>query len=123
MKAIQMHGYGGVAQLRYEDVPAPVAGPGEVLVKVAATSVNPIDWKIRRGDLQGMMTLQFPVIPGRDVAGEVVVVGAGVSNFKPGQKVMAVANRTYAEFVAVPSAAVALVPDGLDLGKLEPCRL
>jgi len=115
MKAIQMHGYGGVAQLRYEEVPAPAAGPGEVLVKVAATSVNPIDWKIRRGDLQGMMTLQFPLIPGRDVAGEVVAVGAGVSNFKPGQKVMAVANRTYAEFVAVPSAAVALVPDGLDL--------
>ena len=78
MKAIQMHGYGGVDQLRYEDVPAPTAGPGEVLVKVAATSVNPIDWKIRRGNSKGMLTLQFPVIPGRDVAGEVVAVGAGV---------------------------------------------
>src|SRR5580700_3781754 len=78
MKAIQMHGYGGVDQLRYEDVPAPTAGPGEVLVKVAATSVNPIDWKIRRGNLKGLLTLQFPVIPGRDVAGEVVAVGAGV---------------------------------------------
>jgi|SRR5579872_507630 len=115
MKAAQMHGYGGVDQLRYEDVPAPTAGPGEVLVKVAATSVNPIDWKIRRGDLKGMMTLQFPVILGRDVAGEVVAVGPGVSNFKPGQKVIAVANRTYAEFVAVPSTALTLVPDGLDL--------
>ena len=116
MKAIQMHGYGGVDQLRYEDVPAPTAGPGEVLVKVAATSVNPIDWKIRRGD-KGTAILQFPVIPGRDVAGEVVAVGAGVSNFKPGQKVMALVNRTYAEFVAVPRAALTLVPDGLDLAQ------
>jgi NADPH:quinone reductase-like Zn-dependent oxidoreductase len=114
MKAIQMHGYGGVDQLRYEDVPAPTAGPGEVLVRVAATSVNPIDWKIRRGNLKGM-TLQFPVIPGRDVAGEVVAVGAGVSNFKPGQKVMALTNHTYAELVVVPSAALATVPDGLEL--------
>ena len=62
-----------------------------------------------------MLTLQFPVIPGRDVAGEVVAVGAGVSNFKPGQKVMALANHTYAELVVVPSAELATVPDGLDL--------
>jgi NADPH:quinone reductase-like Zn-dependent oxidoreductase len=49
MKAVQMHGYGGVGQLRYEEVPTPVPGPNEVLVKLAATSVNPIDWKIRGG--------------------------------------------------------------------------
>lgn len=115
MKAIQMNGYGDVDQLRYEDVPTPIAGTGEVLVRLAATSVNPIDWKIRRGDLKAILTLQFPMIPGRDVAGEVVEVGAKVSNFKPGQKVMALANRTYAEFVAVPSAALAEVPNGLDL--------
>jgi NADPH:quinone reductase-like Zn-dependent oxidoreductase len=115
MKAIQMHGYGGVDQIRYEDVPTPTAGPGEVLVKIAATSVNPIDWKIRRGNMRGMMTLEFPVIPGRDVAGEVVAVGAGVSNFKPGQKVMALAVHTYAELVVVPSASLATVPDGLEL--------
>jgi len=115
MKAIQMHGYGGVDQLRYEDVPTPTAGPGEVLVKVAATSVNPIDWKIRRGDRKGTATLQFPFIPGRDLAGEVVAVGGGVSNFKPGQKVMALTNHTYAEFVVVPSAELAVVPNGLEL--------
>jgi len=109
-----MHGYGGVDQLRYEDVPAPTAGLGEVLVKVAATSVNPIDWKIRRGNLKGMMTLQFPVVLGRDVAGEVVAVGTGVSNFKPGQRVMALTNHTYAELVVVLSAALATVPDGLE---------
>jgi NADPH:quinone reductase-like Zn-dependent oxidoreductase len=115
VKAVQMHGYGGVDQLRYEDVPAPTAGPGEVLVKVAATSVNPIDWKIRRGNLKAVLTLQFPLIPGRDVAGEVLAVGAGVPNFKLGQRVIALTNRTYAELVAVPSAALATVPDGLEL--------
>jgi NADPH:quinone reductase-like Zn-dependent oxidoreductase len=115
MKAVQMHGYGGVDQLRYEDVPAPMAGPGEVLVKVAATSVNPIDWKIRRGNMKAVLTLQFPVIPGRDVAGEVLAVGAGVSDFKLGQRVIALTNHTYAELVAVPSAVLAALPDGLDL--------
>ena len=83
IKAIQMHGYGGVDQLRYEDALSPTVGPGEVLVKIAATSVNPIDWKTRRGNMRGMMTLQFPVIPGRDVAGEVVAVGADVKQPVP----------------------------------------
>jgi NADPH:quinone reductase-like Zn-dependent oxidoreductase len=115
MKAIQMHAYGGVDQLRYEDVPAPTAGPGEVLVKIVATSVNPIDWKIRRGNLKGMLILQFPVIPGRDVAGEVVAVGAGVSNFKPGDKVMALTNHTYAELAVIPGVALATIPEGLEL--------
>ena len=50
MKAAEMHGYGGLDQLRYEEVPTPIPGANEVLVKVAATSVSPIDWKIRRGD-------------------------------------------------------------------------
>jgi NADPH:quinone reductase-like Zn-dependent oxidoreductase len=68
MKAIRMHGYGGVDQLRYEDVATPTAGAREVLVKVAATSVNPIDWKIRSGVAKGWLSLQFPYITGRDVA-------------------------------------------------------
>ena len=76
MKAIVMHGYRAVDQLRYEEVPTPKPGPDEVLVKVAATSVNPIDSKIRRGDLRSVMPLQFPVIPGRDVPGEIVEIGA-----------------------------------------------
>jgi NADPH:quinone reductase-like Zn-dependent oxidoreductase len=114
MKAVQMHGYGGVDQLRYEEVPMPAPAPSEVLVKLAATSVNPIDWKIRRGDRKAT-TAQFPMILGRDVAGEITAVAAGVSGFKVGQKVLALGNRTYAEFVAVPSAALALVPEGLDI--------
>lgn len=62
-----------------------------MLVKLAATSVNPIDWKIRRGDRKATMALQFPVIPGRDVAGEVSALGNAVAGFQPGQKVMALA--------------------------------
>lgn len=115
MKAIQMHGYGGVDQLRYEDVPTPKPGPDEVLVKVAGTSVNPIDWKIRRGDLKDAMRLLFPAILGRDVAGEIVELGANVSKWKRGQKVMGVVNRSYAEFLSASSDVLALVPDGLDL--------
>lgn len=115
MKAIEMHGYGDVDQLRYEEVQTPKPAADEVLVKLTATSVNPIDFKIRRGDLKGRMSLQFPVIPGRDIAGEVVEVGSNVSNFKPGQKVMGLVNRTYAEFVNAPSAALTAVPEGLDL--------
>jgi NADPH:quinone reductase-like Zn-dependent oxidoreductase len=115
MKAIQMHGYGGVEQLRYEEVPTPIPGPNEVLVKLAATSINPIDWKIRRGDRKATMTPQFPVMLGRDVAGEVSVAGAAAATFRVGQKVMALGNRTYAEFVTVPSAVLAPVPEGLDI--------
>src|ERR1039457_4716672 len=79
------------------------------------TSVNPIDWKIRRGDRKASMALQFPVILGRDVAGEISAAAAGASDFKLGQKVMALADRTYAEFVAVPIAVLAPVPEGLDI--------
>ena len=99
MKAVQMYGYGGVDQLRYEDVPTPKPGPDEVLLQVAATSVNPIDWKIRRGDLKDAMPLQFPLVLGREVAGEIVETGVNASKWKRGQKVMGVVNRSYAEFL------------------------
>ena len=115
MKAVEMHGYGGLDQLCYEEVPTPIPGANEVLVKLAATSVNPIDWKIRRGDWKATITLQFPVILGRDVAGEVSAVAAGASDFKLRQKVMALGYHTYAEFVAVPSEALVPVPEGLDI--------
>jgi len=111
MKAVQLHGYGGVDQLRYEDVPDPKPGPGEVLVRVAATSVNPIDWKIRAGYLKDRMPLQFPVILGRDVAGE---IAEDAGRWRKGQKVLGLANRTYAELVNVPADVLASLPDGLE---------
>jgi NADPH:quinone reductase-like Zn-dependent oxidoreductase len=114
MKAVRMYGYGGIDQLRYEDVPDPKPGPDEVLIKVFATSVNPIDWKIRRGDLKDVMPLHFPVILGRDVAGEVVETGTNVSTLKPGQRVMGLVNHSYAELLTTTSNVLTRIPGGMD---------
>jgi NADPH:quinone reductase-like Zn-dependent oxidoreductase len=81
MKAVLLKAYGGVDQLSYEEVPDPKPTAGEVLVKVSATSLNPIDWKIRAGYLKDRMPLQLPAILGRDVAGVVVAVGPDVTRF------------------------------------------
>ena len=75
MKAVLLHGYGGVDQLVYEEVPIPDTGTGEVLVKLISTSINPIDYKVRRGDMKNIMPLQLPAILGWDLAGQVVAVG------------------------------------------------
>jgi NADPH:quinone reductase-like Zn-dependent oxidoreductase len=114
MKAVQLHGYGDVDQLHYEDVPTPEPGTGEVLVRVFATSVNPIDWKLRQGHLKEQIPLLFPVILGRDVSGEVVAVGAGVSNPKVGDQVMGLVNRSYAEYLTAKADVLALLPEGLN---------
>lgn len=114
MKAVLLHGYGGVDQLSYEDVPDPKPQAGEALIKVAATSVNPIDWKIRRGDMKDAMPIKFPVILGRDLAGTVAEdVKSGV--FKTGDRVMGLVHQAYAEFLVAKSEVLALVPDGMDL--------
>ncbi len=115
MKAVRLHGYGGVDQLRYEDVPRPEPGPDEVLVKVAATSVNPIDFKIRSGAAKDRMPVEFPAILGRDVAGTVIKAGANVRNLKPGQKAMGLVKSSYAEYLTAPADHLTVVPDGLEL--------
>ena len=69
MKAVVLHEYGGPDKLKYEDVPDPVASEGQVLVRIAATSVNPIDYKMRSGAAKDRFPLEFPAILGRDVAG------------------------------------------------------
>jgi NADPH:quinone reductase-like Zn-dependent oxidoreductase len=114
MKAILLHGYGSVDQLVYEEVPIPLAGAGEVLVKMASTSVNPIDYKIRRGDMQDIMPLQLPFIPGYDLAGQVVALGEGVTSVKLDAMVMGVAEHTYAEYVVCKAEVLAPIPAGLD---------
>ena len=86
MKAVLLHAYGGVDQLRYEDVPTPEPGPAKCWARVAATSMNPVDWKIRSGAAKDRMPVQFPAILGRDVAGTVVKAGMNVRNPEPGQK-------------------------------------
>jgi NADPH:quinone reductase-like Zn-dependent oxidoreductase len=114
MKAILLHGYGSVDQLVYEEVPIPLAGPGEVLLKMASTSVNPIDYKIRRGDMKDIMPLQLPFIPGYDLAGQVVALGEGVTSVKLDALVMGVAEHTYAEYVVCKAEILAPIPLGLD---------
>jgi NADPH:quinone reductase-like Zn-dependent oxidoreductase len=114
MKAVLLHGYGSVDQLVYEEVPIPLAGAGEVLVKMASTSVNPIDYKIRRGDMQEIMPLQLPFIPGYDLAGQVVALGEGVTSVKLDALVMGVAEHTYSEYVVCKAEVLAPIPAGLD---------
>jgi len=117
MKAVVLHEYGGPDKLKYEDVPDPVANEGQVLVRMAATSVNPIDYKMRSGAAKGRFPLEFPAILGRDIAGIVRELGPGVTQFKPGDKVMGVGSKTYAELTVVEAKDLALVPDKLDLVK------
>lgn len=119
MNAVLLHQYGAAEQLTCEAVPEPVAGPGEILVQVAAAAVNPVDSKARRGVLSLFMPLRFPARLGGDVAGTVVAVGDGVTDFGVGDRVMGMINPfadgAYAERVAAPAAAFARVPDDLDL--------
>jgi NADPH:quinone reductase-like Zn-dependent oxidoreductase len=115
MKAIVVHQYGGPEVLKFEEYPDPVPGPGEVLVQVAATSVNPIDYKRRAGLTKDFYPLRFPGLIGVDMAGTVVKVGPGVEGFSVGDQVFAMADNTYAQLCVVKAAALAKVPEGLDL--------
>lgn len=87
MRAARFHEYGGTEVLVVEDAPEPHAGAGEVRVRVAAASVNPIDWKVRAGYLKDAMPVTFPAIPGRDAAGVVDEVGEGVTGVQVGDRV------------------------------------
>ena len=115
MKAVVVHEYGGPEVLKFEDYPDPVPGPGEVLVRVAATSVNPIDYKRRAGLTKDFYPLHFPGLIGVDIAGTVVKIGPGVEGFSVGDQVFAIADNTYAELCVVKAAILAKIPKGLDL--------
>ena len=115
MKAIVVHQYGGPEVLKFEDYPDPVPGPGEVLIRVAAASVNPIDYKRRAGLTKDSYPLHFPGLIGVDVAGTVVGTGPAVEGFSIGDRVFAMADNTYAELCVVNAAVLAKVPEGLDL--------
>ena len=115
MKAIVVHQYGGPEVLKYEEYPDPVAGPGEVLVRVAAAGVNPIDCKRRAGLTKDFYPMKFPSLIGVDMAGTVVNVGPGVVNFAAGDRVFAMVDNAYAELCVAKAGVLAKVPEGLDL--------
>jgi len=118
MKAVRFHSYGGPEVLIYEDAPKPEPAAGEVLVKVHATSVNPIDWKIRAGHMKSFRDYPLPFILGWDVSGVVESVGSGVTAFKPGDEVYGFPdssrNGAYAEYIAVEQTKLARKPGNLD---------
>jgi NADPH:quinone reductase-like Zn-dependent oxidoreductase len=116
LKAVVLHEYGGPEKLKFEDtVPEPQISGSTVLIAAAAASVNPIDWKLRSGLMQKNYPLSLPAILGRDVSGIVRAVGANVKHFKPGDRVLALSNKTYAELVAVDDSDVTHLPDGVNL--------
>ena len=114
MKAAVLHEYGPPSNLKYEDFPDPKPGEGEVLVRVSAASINPVDLKMRSGAAKDRFPVEFPAVLGRDVAGVVREVGEGVTDFIAGDRVMALAWHTYAELCIAKASELAKIPDGVE---------
>jgi len=118
MLAVRMHRYGGPDVLFYEEVPRPRPEEGELLVRVEAAAVNPVDWKIREGYLREMLHHSLPLIMGWDVSGVVAATGPGVSRFRVGDEVFSrpdiMRHGTYAEYVVIRETEVALKPKSID---------
>lgn len=115
MRAVLLTDYGDVDKLELRDVPEPKAGPGELKVRVAGASVNPIDWKLRSGAAKGRMPLTLPAILGRDASGEVVEVGAQGTAFRVGDRVLGLVMGAYAEYVVAKDEAWAPLPASMDI--------
>lgn len=119
MYAIAMDDFGGRDQLKGREMPDPAAGPGEVVIRIRAAGVNPVDCKIRKGLLQTRLPHQFPIIPGWDAAGEILETGEGACRFRPGDRVYAYCRKpvvqwgAYAERIALPESSVARMPEGV----------
>lgn len=117
MKAVQIDRYGGPDVLQLREIPRPEPQPGEVLVRVHAASVNPVDWKLRKGMVWPIVRLKFPRVLGFDVAGEVVERGPRALRFQPGDEVFGMlpleSQGSYAEYVVAPEAAFAAKPRSL----------
>ena len=120
MRAMVIDGFGGADRLHPAEMPAPAAAAGEVLIRVAAAGVNPVDWKIREGSLEALFPHRFPLILGWDAAGTIAALGDGVEGFAVGDRVWAYCRKpkvqggTYAEFVVMTADAVAPMPVRLD---------
>jgi NADPH:quinone reductase-like Zn-dependent oxidoreductase len=121
MRAILYRAYGGPERLEMADIPRPVPGAGQVLVRVLASSVNPIDWKLASGKLRLMMPVTLPNVPGFDVAGDVVEVGPGAQGFAAGDRVHARIGHgrggASAEYAVAGVDVTAKAPGGMDPGE------
>lgn len=119
MKSMRFHEFGGTDVLRYEDVERPVPTDGQVLVRVAATSFNPVDSHIRAGILAQMMPIALPYVPGIDLSGTVAQLGAGVTGLEVGDRVVAMlpldSAGGAAEYALVPATSVAPAPRSTEL--------
>jgi NADPH:quinone reductase-like Zn-dependent oxidoreductase len=117
MKAVRIHKYGGPEVLQYEDALRPKPKRGEILIRVHAAGVNPIDWKVREGYAKDLLTHTFPLIPGWDLSGVVEEVGPGRSRFNKGDQVYSVSDPSrdgaYAEYIVVRESELALKPRSL----------
>ena len=119
MKAVRYHRYGDSDVLEYEDTPRPVPGPNQVLVKVAATSFNPVDAGIRGGYLAEVYKITFPHTPGVDVSGTIAETGEGVVGWNAGDAVVAFlpldADGAAAEYALAPAESLAAAPTSVTL--------
>jgi NADPH:quinone reductase-like Zn-dependent oxidoreductase len=119
MKAVRYHSYGDSGVLVYQDADRPVAGPGQVVVKVAGTAFNPVDVAIRAGFLRQAFPVTFPHVPNFDLAGVIAEVGEGVSGWSTGDAVVAFLPMTApgaaAEYAAAPAGALAAAPRTVEL--------
>ncbi len=118
MQAVCFYSYGGPEVLVYEKIPCPHPGEGEVLVRVHAAGINPVDWKVRRGLLQETLHHTLPLVPGWDVSGVVAQLGTGLTRLKVGDAVYSrpdiSRDGAYAEFIVIREAEVALKPRSVD---------
>jgi len=115
MKAVVLHEYGPAKNLKLEDFADPTPARGEVLIRVHAAGVNPIDWKMRSGAAKDRFPVEFPAILGYDFAGIVQALGEDVTTFTVGDRVFGRTARTYAELTTAKASEIAKVPEGLDL--------
>lgn len=119
MKAYRLHRYGGPEAAQLEDVAEPVAGPGELLVRVAGMGLNPVDYKTRQGMLKPVQRLSLPVTMGNELSGEVVAIGAGITRFKPDDKIVARVDKArlgaFAELAVIDEDVAAAAPETVAL--------
>jgi len=118
MKSVCIYSYGGPEVLVYEDAPRPHPDAGEVLVRVHAAGINPVDWKIREGHLKEMLHHTFPLVLGWDVSGVIEALGTGITRLKVGDEVFSrpdiARDGAYAEFIVIRESELALKPKSID---------